>query len=83
MSFTCTVDAHNYVFDKHKSLLENLEVHALNPEYQCRDGYCGACRCLLLKGQVSYTQPPLVYLHKNEILTCCSRATHPIEIQTK
>ncbi|AGH80600.1 ferredoxin [Psychromonas sp. CNPT3] len=80
MTFICTINKQHYLFDKQKSLLENLEAHALSPEFQCRDGHCGACRCLLIKGQVNYPNIPLVYLRNNEILTCCSRADANIEI---
>ncbi|KPU84008.1 ferredoxin [Psychromonas sp. PRT-SC03] len=81
MTFICTINNQDYIFNKQKSLLENLEAHALSPEFQCRDGHCGACRSLLIKGQVSYPQQPIVYLRNNEILTGCSQADDNIEIK--
>ncbi|MFC0309071.1 class I ribonucleotide reductase maintenance protein YfaE [Gallibacterium trehalosifermentans] len=57
--------------DNQQSLLENLEQHNIPHEYQCRSGYCGACRTKLLQGKVSYRQPPLAFLQSNEILLCC------------
>ncbi|MGJ8514159.1 class I ribonucleotide reductase maintenance protein YfaE [Carnimonas bestiolae] len=53
------------------SLLELLERHRLPVEFQCRSGYCGACRVRLLSGRVRYHQPPLACLNDGEILPCC------------
>lgn len=53
------------------TLLELLEDNCLPVEYQCRSGFCGACRMRLLAGRVRYRQPPLACLSKGEILPCC------------
>ena len=37
-------------------ILQSLEKAGLEPEYQCRDGHCGSCRCKLVEGQVSRTE---------------------------
>ncbi|WP_331828661.1 class I ribonucleotide reductase maintenance protein YfaE [Candidatus Blochmannia sp. SNP] len=57
----------------YRSLLEALEIHHHIPliNYQCRSGYCGSCRALLIKGKVRYHKEPLSYVSSNEILTCC------------
>ncbi|MDG6894291.1 class I ribonucleotide reductase maintenance protein YfaE [Volucribacter amazonae] len=65
------------------SLLENLEQHGIYPEYQCRSGYCGACRAKLIKGKVSYQETPLAFLQPNEILLCCCLVEQDIEIEIK
>lgn len=57
--------------DNQISLLENLEQHQITHEYQCRSGYCGACRAKMLQGSVRYRQPPLAFLQPDEILLCC------------
>ena len=36
------------------TLLETMEQAGLEPEYNCRDGHCGACRCKLLTGKTDY-----------------------------
>ena len=36
--------------DEHPSLLAALESHDVEVEYQCREGYCGSCRCRLDTG---------------------------------
>jgi ferredoxin len=69
-------------FDKtqHKTLLDALEQQGFEPHYHCRDGYCGACRCKLISGDVSYTLEPIAFIHQGEILTCCSIPSNDIEI---
>lgn len=63
------------------SLLENLEKHGIFHEYQCRMGYCGACRVTLLQGKVSYPQPPLAFVAANQALLCCCKLESDIEIE--
>lgn len=59
--------------DNRISLLQALEIHGISPEYQCRNGFCGACRTKIYQGKVSYPTPPLAYFHHNEILLCCCK----------
>ncbi|MGL4859109.1 MAG: class I ribonucleotide reductase maintenance protein YfaE [Enterobacteriaceae bacterium] len=63
------------------SLLELLEAHQIPLEYQCRSGYCGACRTRLLKGRVHYHQVPLAVLNPGEILPCCCLPEADIELE--
>jgi len=56
-----------------RSLLEALERQGVVLEYQCRQGYCGACRTQLLAGKVDYPSPPLAFTGLGEILPCCCR----------
>lgn len=62
------------------TLLEALERHEVVIEYQCRSGYCGSCRCRMIKGQVNYRQLPLAFLNENEILPCCCLPASDIEL---
>lgn len=62
------------------SLLASLERQQVALEYQCRSGFCGACRCRLLRGRVSYRQPPLAFLQADEILPCCCQVQQDIEL---
>ncbi|TCW00297.1 class I ribonucleotide reductase maintenance protein YfaE [Biostraticola tofi] len=64
----------------HASLLDLLEAHQVAVEFQCRSGYCGACRMGLLRGQVSYQQPPLAFIKRGDILPCCCLPTEDIEL---
>jgi len=65
---------------KHKSLLEALEQQGFEPHYHCRDGFCGACRCKLIKGSVHYNIPPIAFIHDGEILTCCAIPDDQVEL---
>ena len=66
--------------DPNDTLLESLERAGLAPEYQCRQGHCGACRCQLITGKVQQMTDPLAYLQPNDILPCISRIDNDIEI---
>ncbi|PJG86257.1 class I ribonucleotide reductase maintenance protein YfaE [Conservatibacter flavescens] len=63
------------------SLLSTLEKNGISHEYQCRSGYCGSCRVKLKKGKVSYPEPPLAFLQRDEILLCCCRVEEDLEIE--
>ena len=54
-----------------ETLLEGLERTGHAVEYQCRSGYCGACRVRLLGGEVRYLESPLAFIAGDEILPCC------------
>jgi len=64
-----------------KTLLEALEQHKLQVNFHCREGYCGACRCKLLQGEISYLNEPLAFVRKGEFLPCCSVPVTDIEIE--
>lgn len=63
-----------------ETILEVLEAHGLDVQYHCRDGFCGACRCILAKGSVVYTTDPLAFIDDNEFLPCCSKASSDLHI---
>ncbi|MDF7681159.1 class I ribonucleotide reductase maintenance protein YfaE [Enterobacteriaceae bacterium ESL0689] len=65
---------------EHPSLLATLEAHHVAVEYQCRAGYCGACRTRLLAGQVKWLAEPLAFVQPGEILPCCCQASGDIVI---
>ncbi|SDS74025.1 ferredoxin [Halopseudomonas litoralis] len=69
-----------FELDEHETLLEGLERTGHHVEYQCRSGYCGACRVKLKSGSVIYPKPPLAFLKRDEILPCCCRVQEPIVI---
>ena len=67
--------------EEHPSLLVALESHRVPVEYQCREGYCGSCRCRLVTGQVDWLTEPLAFIQPDEILPCCCKAKGDIEIE--
>jgi len=71
-----------YVSTSDKTTLEYLESQGFKVNYHCRDGTCGACRCKLNFGSVTYTTEPLAYIRDGEILTCCSRPDTDIDISS-
>lgn len=56
------------------TLLEAMEQAGLEPEFQCRDGHCGSCKCELLSGEVEYVGFALASMHPKEILPCICKA---------
>ena len=65
------------------SLLHCLESQKIDVAYQCREGYCGACRATLVSGNVKYNEEPLAFVRDGEILLCCSKPNGNISINLK
>lgn len=83
MSKVMQVITEDLVFhlEESETLLEGLERTGHKVEYQCRSGYCGACRVTLRSGSVDYINTPLAYLRQDEILPCCCRALEPLVVK--
>ncbi len=73
-----TIDA-----DTSLSILESLERNNIQVEYQCRDGFCGACRCKLLDGEVSYFKNIIAFIGEGEILPCSAKPITDIIIKVQ
>ncbi|KKO46481.1 2Fe-2S ferredoxin [Arsukibacterium ikkense] len=63
------------------SILHSLEQQLPDISYQCREGYCGACRCKLLSGSIQYLHEPLAFVRQGEFLPCCSVPLTDIHIE--
>ncbi|MCU4674482.1 class I ribonucleotide reductase maintenance protein YfaE [Catenovulum sp. 2E275] len=61
----------DYLAADKNCLLDYLESLDLTVHYHCRDGYCGACRTVLVEGDVHYPKEPLAFVRRGEILPCC------------
>ena len=70
MTKKLTVNGVEYILNTQQTLLENLENQSIPVEFHCRDGHCGACKCKLISGDVTYTTTPLAYLREGEVLPC-------------
>lgn len=68
------------VFHPGDTLLETLENAGCEVNYQCREGYCGACRLTLVTGAVHYETEPMATRKANEILPCCCRPASDVEL---
>ncbi|MEW6991747.1 class I ribonucleotide reductase maintenance protein YfaE [Colwelliaceae bacterium 6441] len=65
-----------------KTLLNNLETNDVEVHYHCRDGFCGACRVVLVDGNITYPNgEPLAFIGENEILPCCCVPTSDITLK--
>ncbi|EKE73710.1 class I ribonucleotide reductase maintenance protein YfaE [Gallaecimonas xiamenensis] len=53
-------------------ILDQLLLKGIPVEYQCRAGFCGACRMRLKSGEVRYLETPIAYINEGEVLTCCT-----------
>ncbi|MFH4618619.1 class I ribonucleotide reductase maintenance protein YfaE [Vibrio furnissii] len=62
------------------TLLETIEQAGLEPEYNCRDGHCGACRCTLASGEVEYVGFAMAFTQRDEILPCICKAKTALEL---
>ncbi|MDX1677308.1 class I ribonucleotide reductase maintenance protein YfaE [Arsukibacterium sp.] len=63
------------------TLLHSLEQQQQDVSYQCREGYCGACRCKLISGTIQYLHEPLAFVRQGEFLPCCSIPVTDITIE--
>lgn len=70
-------------FQNAPTLLESLEAQNIQVPYQCRDGYCGACRCKKLSGEVTYIKEPMAWINDDEILPCVSIPKTDLKLQLK
>ena len=68
-----------------ETLLAALERTGHTVEYQCRSGYCGACRLRLSEPEMAqrlhYSIEPLAHLAQSELLPCCCQARGEIVLQ--
>ncbi|MDO5686295.1 MAG: class I ribonucleotide reductase maintenance protein YfaE [Neisseria sp.] len=71
---------HRFLLQENENLLEALERTGHEVAYQCRSGYCGACRVKILSGSVSYPSTPLAYIGQGEILPCCCRVQSDLQL---
>lgn len=78
-----TVIQSEYQASGESCLLDYLEKKELVVHFHCRDGYCGACRTVLIDGQVDYPNLPLAFVRKGEILPCCCHPTSDLTIEAE
>jgi len=81
MSIMLTTGSGCYqVSSQDNTLLDTLERTGHEIEYQCRQGYCGACRTTISSGSVTYNTDPLAAITPGSILPCCCKADGDITL---
>lgn len=74
-----TLDS-SLIVSEQDNLLDALLASGHEIDYQCRGGYCGACRTKVSSGHVVYDDYPLAHMDGDEILPCCCRVTETLKI---
>lgn len=78
----CVNKTTRFSFLQEDTLLIALEKQKIDVHFHCREGFCGACRTKLIRGQVEYKVDPLACIDDDEILACCCVPITDIEIET-
>ncbi len=66
--------------NRHEPILVQLEKAGFKPEYQCRNGVCGACRCTLKNGKIKHHNV-MAFIGPNEVLSCSATPLTDINIE--
>ena len=86
MSFKVSLKsgAHHFDVNEEESILDAALRNGLNFPYGCRNGACGACKCQLLQGQISYRQTPEALseaeMDQNIILSCQAMPSQDLQL---
>lgn len=64
----------------HASLLHYLLDKNIIVEFNCMDGFCGACHSQLIAGEIALIKDDLAYKPSGEFLLCCAVPKTDIEI---
>lgn len=73
MGWVFTDEARFYLHDNESLLDGMIRTEHQQVRYECRQGYCGACRMNLITntGTVRYVRVPIAALGEDEVLACC------------
>ncbi|QSV17630.1 2Fe-2S iron-sulfur cluster-binding protein [Photobacterium ganghwense] len=55
-------------------MLEQLEAQGVTTHAQCRAGFCGACRAVIVNGKAEYLTEPIAACAEGEVIICCARS---------
>jgi ferredoxin len=64
-----------------KNILSSIVESKITHPYSCGIGICGACKCKLIHGEVSYLREPFYPLFDREILPCISYPLENIKLE--
>lgn len=73
MGWVFTDEMRFYLHDNETLLDGMMRTEHKTLRYECRQGYCGACRMNLVTntGAIRYVRTPIATLGEDEILACC------------
>lgn len=78
-----TIEGKDFSSIDGETILDSALVAGLVFEYSCKNGQCGACKTILVKGEVLEVQPQIALDKENvtnQFLTCCCVAASDILI---
>lgn len=70
-----------FYYDNSISLLSAIEANNIQPEYGCRNGFCGSCCAIVKSGSWHYDGDPIAFCRKNQILLCCCIVDSDLELE--
>ena len=82
MSWVFT-DEMRFYLHANETLLEGMQrTEHTDLRYECREGYCGACRMRVVAktGDIHYKNPPIAMLEPDEVLACCCVPTGVLQV---
>ncbi|MGG7668996.1 CDP-6-deoxy-delta-3,4-glucoseen reductase [Yersinia sp. J1] len=72
-----------FTSDGTETILDAALENNINIEYSCKDGTCGACKAVVLSGEVEQGENTFLSeedIANGSILTCCSKAKSNVEL---
>lgn len=70
-----------FYYDNSISLLRAIEENNIQPEYACRNGFCGSCCAIVRSGKWHYRSDPIAFCRSNQILLCCCIVDSDLELE--
>lgn len=90
MSFKVHIEPSGHTFRTlpDESVLDAALRQGLALPYGCRNGYCGACKCKIIRGQVHYADDEPAALNEQEIsigmaLPCIARPSSDLDLEVR
>lgn len=64
-----------------ENCLDYMLNKGIEVERQCRQGHCGACKMIIVSGEVRYQEEPLAWIEGDEFLPCCATTTTELVVK--
>lgn len=66
---------------KENTVLENILLDKNEIRFQCKNGFCGSCRCKLISGEICYQKSKIGNTQPDEILICIAKALDDLVLE--